>query len=622
MEIRPPREQFTSKFNPWFFKCGPAGPEGPTGAGATGPASTAIGPTGPVGTGPTGAAGDIYPGLYMSQGYFYDGYMGGNTYFTEIVQDTYTTLGKGYVVVGDGTLQTNINYGITLDSNTNILTIENGGDYNITISASVTLAVPGDLYLKVYWNNNPTNIWSFITSSSETSLTISGILELSANDTIDVRAFTNNEGGLPTQFFNVTVSISSIDGVALVEGPTGPQGEAGSATNTGAQGPTGDIGFTGPTGAQGEPGSATNTGAQGPTGDNSGFTGATGQAGISEKFSGYCIYSQMGFNFQCVGSDYNILYNPDLVTRWTSNFTYDENTGIAVCGQTGVYKVANYYQYIQSYNTIRLFINGVMSPIYPGTGNSFNFEAGDEVTLRILPNSPDEYVQIFYLYWEIATPTLQIAGPTGETGSTGITGPAGVEGSAVNTGATGPTGETGPTGVTGITGPTGPTGIPGSATNTGAQGPTGDNSGFTGTTGCTGPVSSGSNYGSMYATNVEYVNAPLQVTGFSQGLVNNFTYSNDSLTCNVTGIYLVSCFIMWYSGGPTNTNCYLYVSVNGTPTQSTGLYVTSSSGYWQYSLSNSQLLSLQANDVITLNFGSNENFTISINHANVSIISA
>jgi hypothetical protein len=60
-------------------------------------------------------------------------------------------------------------------------------------------------------------------------------------------------------------------------GPTGPQGIEGTAANTGATGPTGPTGRTGPTGLQGIAGTATNTGATGPTGQ----TGSTGPQGIA-----------------------------------------------------------------------------------------------------------------------------------------------------------------------------------------------------------------------------------------------------------------------------------------------------------------------------------------------------
>ena len=63
-------------------------------------------------------------------------------------------------------------------------------------------------------------------------------------------------------------------------GPTGQQGIAGRATNTGATGPQGE---TGPTGVTGPDGSATNTGATGPM-------GITGMQGIQGYSPGQVLY--------------------------------------------------------------------------------------------------------------------------------------------------------------------------------------------------------------------------------------------------------------------------------------------------------------------------------------------
>lgn len=75
------------------------------------------------------------------------------------------------------------------------------------------------------------------------------------------------------------------DGIAMVVGPTGPQGDTGPTGDVGSTGPTGDVGSTGPTG---------DVGATGPTGDTpanyyadanvthagSGATGPTGASAV------------------------------------------------------------------------------------------------------------------------------------------------------------------------------------------------------------------------------------------------------------------------------------------------------------------------------------------------------
>jgi hypothetical protein len=66
-------------------------------------------------------------------------------------------------------------------------------------------------------------------------------------------------------------------------GYTGPTGQVGSATNTGATGPA----VTGPTGPTGQMGSATNTGATGWTGaTGSSITGVTGPTGMASIITG------------------------------------------------------------------------------------------------------------------------------------------------------------------------------------------------------------------------------------------------------------------------------------------------------------------------------------------------
>ncbi len=69
-------------------------------------------------------------------------------------------------------------------------------------------------------------------------------------------------------------------------GPTGADGVDGSATNTGAPGPTGATGPAGPTGVAGL---ATNTGAAGPTG----FGGPTGPAGFANAMSAAQVIEQV-----------------------------------------------------------------------------------------------------------------------------------------------------------------------------------------------------------------------------------------------------------------------------------------------------------------------------------------
>jgi hypothetical protein len=370
----------------------------------------------------------------MSQGYFYDGYL---SEFTQTIGGTYDVLGIGY-------LNTTINYGITANTGTNEITVENGGDYTVTISSSFTVGDPFyNTKLYVFVNGNATTIWSMTRQNTENTMTISGILELNANDIITLRAEADGSGSTSIQFYHTTISIASIDGVALVEGPTGVAGADGSATNTGAQGPTGDFGPTGLTGPQGIDGSATNTGAQGPTGDNSGFTGATGEAGISESFAGYQFGTFSPFSVQSVGSDPAIITNPLLLSDWAYKFTYDINTGQALCLQSGLYKVSSFSSYVNPFSTIELYVNetSLGDPTSYINGNYFNLEIGDIVTLRVIPYTPDQLFSFYYIDFSIETPTMSLTGPAGTPGPTGD-----------NSGFTGATGETGPTGG-GVTGP-------------------------------------------------------------------------------------------------------------------------------------------------------------------------
>jgi hypothetical protein len=175
-------------------------------------------------------------------------------------------------------------------------------------------------------------------------------------------------------------------------------------------------------------------------------------------------------------------------------------------------------------------------------------------------------------------------GPKGDTGATGAKGDTGATGT---TGAQGPKGDTGPQGMTGVTGPTGPTGLTGATGPTGLTGP----QGATGATGLQGPQGPAGTLASAYLS--AYSSA-------SQTVLNSGDVAFDSQTVGSVGITTSSPAHNAFA--VTNTGTYL-IDVTIPPLTSLfsgQLTVNTSVVGPTESVSSSQILSLTAGDVVTL----------------------
>lgn len=212
-----------------------------------------------------------------------------------------------------------------------------------------------------------------------------------------------------------------------------------------------------------------------------------------------------------------------------------------------------------------------------------------------------------------------VAGSTGPTGLTGVQGLQGQTGAAGITGQQGPTGITGPTGDVGATGPMGVQGIAGTQ---GSTGPTGDNgaqgvqgpigptglqgaigpTGSAGPTGATGPAMaspamaraylSGSSITANYSGDVDI---PLNASNFNVG--NIFNPATGKFTIPSDGYYDIKATL--YLINPSGGFIHLQIAKPGGNTIS----AASASGGTGHDvqLSHSDLLFLQAGDVISLN---------------------
>jgi len=154
------------------------------------------------------------------------------------------------------------------------LQINEDGVYQIvaSITGSITSSFKVDLNSQIYVNNVANSRLLAISeynpslSHSIESISITGLLNLSAGDVLDLRFFRT----YVIPFGSVTFSINAINfNVTKVVGGNG---------STGSTGPTGSVGPVGPTGPTGSPGSTGPTGPTGTTG-TTGPTGPTGPAG-------------------------------------------------------------------------------------------------------------------------------------------------------------------------------------------------------------------------------------------------------------------------------------------------------------------------------------------------------
>lgn len=195
--------------------------------------------------------------------------------------------------------------------------------------------------------------------------------------------------------------------------------------------------------------------------------------------------------------------------------------------------------------------------------------------------------------------------PAGATGPQGPTGPRGPVGSQGLQGIVGPTGPTGPRGATGLTGQQGPAGATG---QTGPQGPIGP-------AGPAGPpgTSVESTYGSKYSSASETINitantsqiVPLASSAPMRGITG---VTANALTIPATGVYKID----YYFQGSSNMQATVILEVleNGTPISNTSIHKEIEANVDQ-SFNGSAIVSLNANDLISLGLDSTETIEVS-----------
>lgn len=195
--------------------------------------------------------------------------------------------------------------------------------------------------------------------------------------------------------------------------------------------------------------------------------------------------------------------------------------------------------------------------------------------------------------------------PAGVTGPQGPTGPRGPVGSQGLQGIVGPTGPTGPRGATGLTGQQGPAGATG---QTGPQGPIGP-------AGPAGPpgTSVESTYGSKYSSASETINitantsqiVPLASSAPMRGITGA---TANALTIPATGVYKID----YYFQGSSNMQATVILEVleNGTPISNTSIHKEIEANVDQ-SFNGSAIVSLNANDLISLGLDSTETIEVS-----------
>ena len=182
---------------------------------------------------------------------------------------------------------------------------------------------------------------------------------------------------------------------------------------------------------------------------------------------------------------------------------------------------------------------------------------------------------------------------------------------------TGPRGPVGSQGLQGIVGPTGPTGPRGATGLTGQQGP----AGATGQTGPQGPIgpagppgtSVESTYGSKYSSASETINitantsqiVPLASSAPMRGITGA---TANALTIPATGVYKID----YYFQGSSNMQATVILEVleNGTPISNTSIHKEIEANVDQ-SFNGSAIVSLNANDLISLGLDSTETIEVS-----------
>jgi len=327
-------------------------------------------------------------------------------------------------------------------------------------------------------------------------------------------------------------------------GPTGQQGIAGRATNTGATGPQGE---TGPTGVTGPHGSATNTGATGPMG----VTGMQGTQGYSSGQILYLLNSSKTADVKPSNtspSSVNSFLTDKTVhlTSFTTPTTFPNTTVVP----PGIFNfalsaqlagpptfagnpIATVYAQIAKLSTSSVetvILTSEQSAPVPYNSTSeitFNCVNPTPISMNITDRlviklyatliNGDDNTELTINYENPNQTYSHVHTPFSILGATGITGPQGLQGAQGNQGIQGPTGVTGITGTAGATGITGCTGVQGLQ---GAQGPIGPQGiqGLTGPTGSVGPTGAPPQFGlSIIPTDSTVTTYKLNVTPHSEG---------------------------------------------------------------------------------------------------------
>lgn len=327
-------------------------------------------------------------------------------------------------------------------------------------------------------------------------------------------------------------------------GPTGQQGIAGRATNTGATGPQGE---TGPIGVTGPDGSATNTGATGPI-------GVTGMQGIQGYSSGQTLYllnssgsadvkpsnaSASSVNSFLTDKTVHLtsfttpttfpnttvvppgIFNFALSAQLAGPPTADGNPSASIYAQIAVLSV-------NSTETVILTSEQSAPVPYNNTSEvTFNcvnpkpisMNITDRLVIKLYANliNGDDNTELTINYENANNTYSHVHTPFSILGATGITGPQGLQGNVGNQGNQGPTGVTGITGTAGATGITGCTGVQGLQGPPGPIGPQGIQ-GLTGPAGEVGPTGAPPQFGlSIIPSDNTVTEHTITVTAHSEG---------------------------------------------------------------------------------------------------------
>lgn len=327
-------------------------------------------------------------------------------------------------------------------------------------------------------------------------------------------------------------------------GPTGQQGIAGRATNTGGTGPQGE---TGPTGVTGPDGSATNTGATGPIG----LTGAQGIQGYSSGQILYLLNSSGAAATEpstSAPSSVNsfltdktvhltsftttpIFPNATVVPPGIFNFALSTNlTGSPTSSGNPSASIYAQISILPANSTERLILTSTQSnpvPYNQESETTFNcinprpipINITDRLVIKLYANliNGDDNTELTINYENPNKTYSHVHTPFSIIGATGITGPQGLQG---NQGIQGPTGTEGATGITGTAGATGITGCTGVQGLQGPAGPIGPSGvqGVTGPVGPAGPTGAPPQFGlSIIPTDATVTEYTLPVTAHSEG---------------------------------------------------------------------------------------------------------